>query len=239
MHNVWHPTCFVSLCRRNKSETKGGSKMKIQTRSEMGNKGAMMLLDQLNGFGGLGKLLGAMADAKQQPKVPTVDGKGASSSLDKLCATKKDGAAPKGTMREGDELKQQQAVEVAKLKGAHLAESKKLDGEKSAFEGSQKTELATFEKEHGKDKDVVSKRMKLIDKQAAEKGKFEKNFAAKKADLTKKYQEKYAHQNKWHSMQKKELEAKNAPVAKHDSVKVAKASYPIINGVVKNPAIHC
>ncbi|HEX5034778.1 MAG TPA: hypothetical protein VFW62_09875, partial [bacterium] len=144
--------------------------------------------------------------------------KTALSKLDQLCGSK----APKGTIREGDALKQEQEIEKAKLKQSQLGDSKKLyakqEGEKKAFHAHQAEVKTKFlAKKPTADQIATFNKVQAADKKAFEAAQVKENVA-----LYNTHKGQTQHQMAWHASQKKALESKNQPTAKPATKPVAK-----------------
>ncbi len=212
--------------------------MKVQTREAMNTQGVVtMLLDQLKGMEGFAKAAeGLSKETIPAGRLMERDAAVDSSKLGKLCAAKKEETAPKGTVREADELKQQQGVETAKLKQQQLGESKALHGKQegqkkefaekqskdlAGFEGHQKAvkdkflakkpskdQIASFEKTQAEDKKLFAS------KQEAEKKTFDKGLVEENQKLYAKHQKETKALTAKHQKETQALEAKHAPIAK-------------------------
>src|SRR5262249_42855563 len=191
----------------------------IQGQGQIGidtNQIFMGLVDQLSGIakntGTKKQITAAKEEQKFHHSLSIGKAKDASTGLGKLEGSK--GKEDKIQTREGFEKAEKYEVEKAKLKNQQLGESKKLyDGQedkKSDFKASQKWELDHFEATHKGDKDIVAKRMKFIDQQAAARGKFEESLKKENIALYKK-----------HKGEEAALHAKYYPKPKAVSVKAS------------------
>ncbi|HKY62954.1 MAG TPA: hypothetical protein VJR29_06010 [bacterium] len=155
--------------------------------------------------------------------------KTALSKLDQLCAAK----APKGTLREGDALKQEQEIEKAKLQQAQLGDSKKLyakqEAEKKVFHAHQAEVKAKFlAKKPKADQIATFNKVQAADKKAFEAGQVKENVA-----LYNTHKAQTKDQVAWHAKQTKALEAKNQATAKPAAKPVGKpAAKPVAKAAV-------